>query len=106
MIKIEDIQRLALPSVAMLIKLMRRKQRGKKRFSEEFEADIKLQFLEELYQTLLSKKIKEDLSQKIDAAARIAEECIDEIEMISLKRDYQWIKDTLDNIRCLTFERR
>ena len=98
-VKIQAYQVACLSFLAMLIKLLRRKQRGKRPFSEAFEYERRMKVLEESYHRLehaIDKK-REDVSlvEVLPLFSSMAFDATKEVKMESLKDDYFFLGDSL-----------
>ena len=97
--KIQAYQVACLSLLAMLIKLLRRKQRGKRLFSEAFEYERRMKMLEESYHRLehaIDEK-REDVSlvEVLPLFSSMAFDATKEVKMESLKDDYFFLGDSL-----------
>lgn len=89
-----------LPILAMLYKLLNRKQNGKKPFSEGFLFSEKVNSLQNCEESLKrqrqEKRVDQEKNRKdfffLSSVAKMAKE---EVKMESLKKDYQYLSDIL-----------
>ena len=91
-----------LPALAMLEKLMTRKERGKKPYSEGFCFEERLKALKEAQQRLLSALEEGNADERLVIAcleplAQTTEMACQEVRMASLKEDFVWIGKTIRN---------
>lgn len=97
--KEQEIIASSVPLIAMIIKLMRRKQNGKKPFEEAFAYQDKMRILQE---TLLLCQKEESLSETLRQAwkdcAAISLSCVEQVKMESLKNDYRYLSHSLSCI--------
>lgn len=84
------------PIVALLNKLVHRKNMSKKPFSEEYRYGEKLPLIESYDE--IDPRNKEEISERLKALAKIADEAVPEIKNDSLKADYRWIRNQLNQI--------
>lgn len=96
-----------LPEIQMLKKLMNRKQKGKKPYSEEFCFDEKmkfiLQFEEEILSQIRSKERKYN-AQGLRRLSLIALQAKEETKMESLKKDFDYLSTSF--LDCTLFYER
>lgn len=88
-----------LPALAMLIKLINRKQSGSRPFSDSFNYDTVIKFLDDKYQDLTNSS---DAACDIDflsQAADIAKLARVEVTNAGLKNDYYWIEETFKLVK-------
>lgn len=91
-----------LPCIQMLLKLMNRKQSGKKPFSEELHYDEKKEMIlqdQELFETELQKEIidKEVCIKALHNLQEIALAVEKEIKLASLKGDYCYLASVFED---------
>ena len=87
-----------LPAIEMLIKLVERKQNGKKKFSDEFNYDKSRERIEEAKKEICSylDGLDVDVKTALRDISSIARKGREEIKMESLRNDYLWIADTME----------
>lgn len=94
--KEESLVHSLLPLLAMLIKLMKRKNNGKKPFPNDFDFVMKISKLEQLEIKLLDTSILDSSTLSLcKEASKISTSCIDYIQTTSLKKDYEYLSAAL-----------
>lgn len=102
---VDDRERLllsTLPALAMLSKLMTRKENGKRPYSEAFAFPRRIEEVHAARDRILQSLVRKDWNQEevrtilepIEETCLLAEK---EVRMVSLKEDFQWILKTLEN---------
>ncbi len=92
----------SLPDIAMAKKLISRKQNGKKKFSDDFDFDGTMHFIDmgekSIYNQLQSGKImvQDDISY-FTSLHDICLKAKDEIRMESLKGDFEYLSESFMN---------
>ena len=95
-VKIQAYQVACLSLLAMLIKLLRRKQRGKRPFSEAFEYERRMKVSYHRLEHAIDEK-REDVSlvEVLPLFSSMAFDATKEVKMESLKDDYFFLGDSL-----------
>lgn len=90
-----------LPAIEMLIKLVERKQNGKKPFSDAFQYENSRKAIDEgkkeIYAFLDGEK--NEVKSALENLSNISLKAREEIKMESLRNDYLWISKTISLAR-------
>lgn len=85
--------------VRMLVKLLNRKEKGKSPFPSEFGFESKKEVLLNFDKMLIADEKKlGDIKEEMIKASQVAKEATSYIKMKSLKNDFVWISDGLQDI--------
>jgi hypothetical protein len=96
-----DIISSAAPLIAMTIKLMKRKQKGKKPFTEDFSYESKMDCLKKaLTECENTEVLNPKMRKYFRDCSDIALACVDQVKMESLKNDYRYLSEALSLLAC------
>lgn len=93
-----------LPVLAMLCKLMTRKQKGKRPYSEAFAFKDRIEEIKRGMAMLEAFAMTDDDgivdSRLLAAIGETCQEAMAEVRMASLRRDFVWIGESIENALC------
>lgn len=90
----QDIKNQILPALAMLIKLIKRKENGTRKFSDSFNYKKVIEFLENVYEDITTSTSSNMDLEIISQLAVVAYIAMLEIKNQTLINDYTWIMNT------------